>query len=135
MRSITTSGVGKSGARTSGLPKRCACTAGAPSSRAKGTSNSVTERTLIILVILVYVQLGRQITGNFRQKSREASYCEGSTAVFPPRNFMILDMISVQAYHRSRGREIVYSYPFSRFTAFPMASLQGFACGFVLKFI
>ena len=39
-------------------------------------------------------------------------------------------MISPHAFHKSRGRLMVYSTPLRYFTALPMASRHGTACGF-----
>src|ERR1019366_9181220 len=64
------------------------------------------------------------------------SYRTGATAVavavLPNLNFTMRPMISVQAKNRSRGRLMVNSAPLSVFTAVPMASRHGLACGFRL---
>ena len=63
-------------------------------------------------------------------------YLTGATAlavaVFPNFNFTMRPMISVQAKNRSRGRLMVNSAPLSVFTAVPIASRHGLACGFRL---
>src|ERR1022692_4084402 len=43
-------------------------------------------------------------------------------ARLPNLDFTIRDMISPHAFHKSRGRVMVYSTPLRYFTAFPMAS-------------
>src|SRR5690349_10431708 len=89
-------------------------------------------------LILLYASQPELITGKFGEKLRmaaEIAYCEPPVFDLPSRTFTIRDMISVHAYQTSRGREIVYSYPFRCLTVFPIASRHGLACGFRLKFM
>src|SRR5215469_15530428 len=112
MRSITSCGLGKSGARISGFPNRWAWREGANRSSAAGAMNPMAGMARISgKGKLTHHTIRPWLTADYRKvgKRSTSDYCDDPGATLPRWNFTIRDMISVHAYQRSRGLEIVYS--------------------------